>query len=328
MRGGSVAQEKNSARKIIVDFKHHCCSRPLRNVFSLVEALTLSLLPGCMSPNPAPEVQKFADAVAVTATNAAGAFDAVQAGYVEEQNSALALKTNAEQFNHANIEPFISSQAIEARLQVLAILEQYAAKLSLVAGNSAETNLDQKSARLAAAVKKLDTNLVASSLMSSEKVTPQEINIAITALDTVAKWIIQRYADKELKSAISDMKGPVNAICGLLSSDLVRLRGELKAEYQQTMINDDTGMNDNWARLTPMERRAELKNLETLTATLNQTDATLADLQSAVTNLASAHEALDEVFTKNNANAISLIEQFKSQAEDIGKYYNSLGTNN
>jgi hypothetical protein len=302
-------------------------SRAVRNCVSLASAISICLVFGCMSPNPAPEVQKFAKAVAITATNAAGAFDVVQTGYVEEQISEIALKPNAEEFNPANIEPFLSSQAIEARIEVLDVLELYAAKLSMLTGNSSDTNLEQQTSKFATALKKLDTNLVSSSLMTTEKVTPQEINIFMTALNTVAEWIIQRKENQEAKSAIGEMKGPVNAICGLLSADLARLHGELRAEYQQTLMNDDKGMIDNWPRLTPMERRGELRNLEHLTASLNKADSTLLDLQGAVTNLAAAHEALDQVFTKDNTTAASLIEEFSAEAQGIGKYYNSLGTN-
>jgi hypothetical protein len=281
-----------------------------------------------VSPNPAPDVQKFADAVAVTATSAAGAFDAVQAGYFEEQISAIALQTNIEAFNPADIQPFLSADAIKARLDVLDVLKLYAAKLSVLCGNPSESNLDQATDKFASAMQKLDTNLVTASLLTSEKVTPQEIDIFTTALNTVADWIIERKESKEAKKTIIAMRKPVDDICSLLSSDLQRIHGQLRAEYKQTRQNDDDALIHSWPRLSPPERREELKNLEDLTVSVDKADSTILSLRSAVSNLAVAHASLDDVFTKDKVKASELIDDFRDQAQRISKYYSSLGTNN
>jgi hypothetical protein len=281
-----------------------------------------------MSPNPAPDVQKFADAVAVTATNAAGAFDAVQAGYFEEQISAIALQTNVAAFNPADIQPFLSADAIKARLDVLDVLKCYAAKLSILCGNPSESNLDQATDKFAAAMQKLDTNLVTASLLTSEKVTPQEIDIFTTALNTVADWIIERKEAKEAKKTIIAMRKPVDDICSLLSSDLERIHGQLRAEYKQTRQNDDDALIHSWPSLSPPERREELRNLEDLTVSVDKADSTILSLRSAVSNLALAHASLDDVFTKDKVKASELIDDFRDQAQRISKYYSSLGTNN
>lgn len=286
------------------------------------------LLFGCVSPNPAPEVQKFADAVAVTATNAAGAFDAVQAGYFEEQISAIALQTNITTFNPDDIQPFLPPDAIKARLDVLDVLKLYAAKLALLCGNPSETNLDQATDKFASAMQKLNTNLVASSLLTSEKVTPQEIDIFTTALNAVADWIIERKEAEEAKKTIEEMKKPIDDICALLSSDLERIHGQLRAEYKQTRQNDDDALIHSWPRLSPPERREELRNLEDLTVSVDKADSTILTLRSAVSNLAVAHASLDQVFTKDKVKATELIDDFRTQAERISKYYSSLGTNN
>lgn len=325
---GSVSPVKKLCREVTMDHRYYARFGILRCCTCLAPIVGAFLLFGCMSPNPGPEIQKFANAVAVTATNAAGAFDAVQAGYYEERISAIALETNVAAFNPDDIQPFLPADAIKARLDVLDVLKLYAAKLALLCGNPSETNLDQATDKFASAMKKLDTNLVTASFLSSEKVTPQEINIFTTALNAVADWIIERKEAEEAKKTIEEMKKPIDDICALLASDLQRIHGQLRAEYKQTRQNDDVALIHSWPHLSPPERREELRNLEDLTVSVGKADSTILTLQSAVSNLAVAHASLDDVFTKDKVKASELIDDFSTQAQRISKYYSSLGTNN
>jgi hypothetical protein len=211
---------------------------------------------------------------------------------------------------------------------VLDVLKLYAAKLSILCGNPSESNLDQATDKFASAMQKLDTNLVATSLLTSGKVTSQEIDIFTTALNTVADWIIERKEAEEAKKTIIEMRKPIDDICALLSSDLDRIHGQLRAEYKQTRQNDDDALIHSWPRLSPPERREELRNLEDLTVSVDKADSTILTLRSAVSNLAVAHASLDDVFTKDKVKASELIDDFSAQAQKISKYYSSLGTNN
>jgi hypothetical protein len=289
--------------------------------------LVLSLLSGCVSPNAPVQIKRFSDAVATTETNATAAFDLVESAYFEEQVTRIALDTNALEFNPASIKPFLRPEDIQARLNVLDVLKLYAAKLSLLVGNTSGTNLDQETTKLGNALNKLDTNLVSSALLQKEPLTSQEINIFTAAFNAVMHWIISRQEEKQAADVIRSMRQPVTDICQFLEKDLSILRPQLSATYKMTRQNDNLAMNASWPRLTPGQRREEIQNLMDLTFAMNHADSTLATLQSSITNLALAHASLDQVFTKNNADAVSLIEQFSSEAQGITTYYNSLQAN-
>ena len=300
--------------------------RLVRPWVCLLAVMGAGFLSGCVSPKPEAEVRRFSEAVATTATKAGGAFDAVQAGYLEEEISVMALQTNVTEFNPASIKPFLSPEAVQARVKVLEVLRLYAAKLSLLLGETSAKDLDQDTTKLTHALNKLDTKLVASALVKSDVVAPQDIDLFMTAVNAVENWILRRQEAEHARAVIGEMKGPVNTICRLLSKDLARVHGELRAEYEQTRQNDDRSMIENWPRLSVVERREELRNLTQLTLAVQRADSTLAALQTDVRDLAAAHEALDEVFTKNSANAAALIDDFAAQALRISSYYNSLQT--
>jgi len=287
----------------------------------------IGLLSGCVSPQAAVQIKRFSDAVALTATNATAAFDLVETGYYEEEVTRAALNTNSLEFNPASIRPFLDSGDIQARLNVLNVLKLYAAKLSLLAGNTSGSNLDQETTKLGKALNKVDTNLVLAAFVQKEPFTPEEINIFTTSLDAVTRWILSREEQKQAGVVIESMRQPVTDICNLLEKDLLILRPQLREDYLQTRQNDSVGMNASWRRLDPIERREEIRNLMDLTFAMSKGDSTLAALQSSITNLALAHASLNQVFTKHNANAISLIDQLSSEAQRIATYYNSLQTN-
>jgi hypothetical protein len=295
----------------------------------LCSIILISLLSGCVSSNPGPQVRKFADAVALTTTNAAEVFAEVQAGYVAEEISATALLTNVTEVANVDlrsVKPFISPETIQARLVLLGGLQLYAAKLSLLLDNPAAAALDRQTTDFANELNEMDTNLVTSALLSSEPFTARDIDIFAAAWNAVAHWILTYEEDKQARLEIGRMKGPVDQMCGLLAKDLLRLHGQFTAEYKQTRQNDSQAMLQSWPNLGPMERREELANLRQLTISIEKADATVAALQSAITNLAASHAMLDQLFTTNRISAIARIDAFSADAKRISSYYQSLPT--
>jgi hypothetical protein len=294
---------------------------------NIVLTILLAAVGGCTTPDAAKQIKAFSDATALTADNTTQAFSLVEDGRLKEELSVSVLhydKTNG--FNPEDIKPFISTNALQVRIDILTALKTYAGKLSALMGNDSLTNFDQDTTKLGQALTNINSDVVKDSFFKTTPATPEEIQIFTTAVNALGHWLISRKEEKEAKAAIDSMQLPVAQICTLLQKDFDILGQQLSNDennalrnYNQYILNNLRQFDEN-----PETKRTEIQDLVALTQEIKANAALFASMKSSTQKLAAAHKALGEVFSNDTSNVRSLINELSAESQRISKYYNSL----
>lgn len=295
----------------------------------MLPAVLMTVIAGCASPDAARHIKNFSDATILTVSNTTLAFKLVEDNYYKEEVSEEVKNfDNKPGFDQNTIQPFMDSNALQVRLDVLNGLKSYAANLSALMGNSSLTNFDQNTTKLGSALSAIDTNLVKDSFFKTAPATAQELQIFTTAINALGRWLITCKEHKEAKQIIASMQQPVADICQLLHKDFEILGQQLKNENEQTYQNENRYILDNLSHFdnNPGEKRAEIQELAALTRETREDAAIFASLESATAKLAAAHRSLNEVFSKDTTNIGLLINELSTESQRISKYYSSLQT--
>ena len=295
----------------------------------------LILIAGCRTPDAARQVKGFSEATILTANNLTQAFTLAEDYRFREEVSVSVLNFEPKPgsdgtpgFSPNRIEPFMNTNALQLRLDVLEGLKAYAADLSALMGNGLPISLDRETTKLGQALNNINTNLVADSFFKTAPATSQEIQIFTTALNTLGHWLMAHKQQREAKLAIASMQQPVADICQLLQKDLGILRQQMLNDCHQTLMNENQYILNNLSQFNnnPAQKRAAILEMATLTREMRN-DATLFDAtKSSVAKLAAANNALGQVFSKNTSDINSLINDLSAESRRISAYYNSLRT--
>jgi len=300
-----------------------------KSIGCLFLAAFIATIAGCASPNAANQIKSFSDATILTISNTTQAFTLVEdIHYKEEVSEEIKNYNDKTGFVLSTIQPFMGSDALQVRLDVLNGLKSYAANLSALMGKSSLTNLDQQTTKLGQALATVDTNLVKYSFFKTAPATAQEIQIFTTAINALGHWLITYKQQKDAKQVIALMKGPVKSISELLQRDFRILKQQLALDNKETLENEDRYLHDNLARFdnNPGEKRAVIQQMAALTQEMKNDAAIFDFLESAAAKLEAAHSALEEVFSKNTTNITSLIQELTTESQRISQYYSSLKT--
>jgi len=213
------------------------------------------------------------------------------------------------------------------RIDVLNALTSYAARLSALMGNPTLTNLDQDTTKLGQSLNALNSNLVQSAFVKVTDVSSNDVQVFTAAVNFLGNWLITLKEQSEARKAISSMQKIVPEICLVLEKDLGYVHNQLTNDFSQTARHADLYLQENYKVLNPIQRRAELDRLVALNTAMKKADAALTMTQSSIAKIESAHQALDQAFTKDTGNIGSLINQARGEAQRVAAYYNSLRTN-
>jgi hypothetical protein len=302
---------------------------------SLLSAILIAVA-GCAT-DASKQIKAFSDATILTADNTTQAFNLVENNYYNEQVSKWVNECDKKSemdlshFNLDTIQPFINTNALQARVAVLTGLKLYAANLSAITGNGSLTNFDQETTKLGQSLTLLDTNIAQCASLKTAPASKEEIQIFTTAINAVGQWIIKWKEDKEAKKAIDEMQTNVTAICQLLNNDLVVLHDQATNDLNQTLgydsdyiLDHQTAFNNN-----PGEKRQAIEGLAVISQSYRVDNAIFDSMLTATRQLDETHKSLKQAFTKNPTNNInSLISEFSAEAKRISKYYSSLKTTN
>jgi hypothetical protein len=302
---------------------------------SLLSALLVAVA-GC-AIDASKQIKGFSDATILTADNTIQAFNLVENNYYNEQISQWVNECEKKQgmdlshFHLDTIQLFINTNALQARVALLAGLKLYAANLSAIAGNSALTNFDLETTKLEQSLTLLDTNIAQCASLKTTPASDGEIQIFTTAINAIGHWVINWKQDREANKAIDEMQTNVTAICHLLTSDLVVLRDQATNDLGMTLgydsnyiLDHQTAFNNN-----PGEKRQAIEGLAAISQSYRVDNAIFDSMLTATKQLDDTHKALKQVFSKNPTNNInSLISEFSAEAQRISKYYSSLKTTN
>ena len=302
----------------------------MRKILLSVYALPVTLifvLAGCTSPNAANQIKSFSDATILTISNTTQAFKLVEDSHFKEQVSDQVLNYDKKPgFNPEVLQPFMPTNALQVRLDVLNGLKLYAANLSALMGNSAMTNLDQETTKLGQALAQVDTNLVSDSFFKQAPASTTEIQIFTTAINALGHWVIDYKRTQDAKELIASMQQPVSNICVLLQKDFYILGSQLQKDQQDTLRHMDLYVLNNLNQFnnSPGEKRATIEEMADFTEEMNTDAAIFLAMESSAEKLEAAHSALLDVFSNNTTTINSLINELSTQAQSISTYYQSL----
>ena len=293
-------------------------------------ALCLLLLSGCSVTPLTRRATEFSTAATATTVKVQNAYQLVEASYIDAQMASLVNNFNAKGFSPSQIHSFMPSAAMQARMQMIAGLQQYATLLAEVSGNEPVAALDTQSEALGKSLQRLSGSAGLSSMAKNAKT---DIGVTSTAVDALGRMLIAHETAKELPAILVRMENPVNEICQVLEADIGTpegsgLRNQLKVDYDTLIAEQRTYIYANEAKMTPEETRAEIEKLPQLVITEERDDAVLAQTQAALKALAATNDAL--VATKNRKHAPAfrvLLGELVTEAEQIGSVYKATMSN-
>src|ERR1039458_607717 len=300
----------------------------------LAPLVLIAGLSGCASPKISTQIGEFSKATVLTADNTKLAFKLVEDGYYHEQVSRLIFKShdpkNIKEFELDSIKPFISTNALQIRLDILDALTTYAVYLSVLVGQGPLTNLDQQTTAFAGVLTTLDTNLVSDLHLQKEAFSPAEIQIFTTAINAIGNWLISYKQEKDAQKVITSMQKPVTDICQLFQKDFEILRDQFTNDVAVTFAQDRQFILDHEAQFenTPGEKQEAIEKLADLTQAYSSDLQIFDSMPAAVAKLAKAQTALGQAVSGNKPdNLDSLISEFSADAQRISKYYRLLKNN-
>jgi len=284
----------------------------------------LLLLSGCSISPLTQRATAFSTAATATTLKVQNAFQLIEQSYTDAQTASLVNNFDTKGFNPSQIQPFMLSEAMQARTQMIAGLQQYATLLAEVSGNQPVTALDTQSEALGKSLQALSTS---SGLSTVAKSANTDIGPASTAVDALGRMLIEHKTAKELPGILTAMQKPVDTICQLLEDDIGTpegsgLRNQLMNDYFVLIAAQKIYIRNNEAKMTPDEKRAAIEQLPQLVITEKQDDATLAQTQAALKSLAATNDALTATKNSKKAPAFqALLAELVAEGQQIGSVY-------
>lgn len=299
----------------------------LRSVALVVASAVAFGTTGCvvtLSPL-AKSTATFSTATATVVTNSEQAYTTANQLHHDEQVAAAIDAYGTPGWSPGTATtPLLTTDQIAARTTVLEGLKAYAQALAALtetknrnaaldtAASTAGVNLQSLTAAGAPDLKTLFPSLSGSGISATETAGIS------TAIDGLARLLLNTRAKQGLAKATTDMDPSVQALCKLIDSDAHILRRQADVDYQGPITNENQFIQNN-RNIDPALRRAEIGKLITLAAQQKANDAMLAQLQQAVLALGKAHTAL-----MNAANGKDP-EALKQKLDDLVKFGTDLG---
>ena len=307
------------------------------NLFKTLGLTHLSLfclffiLTGCANQTAVQQIKTFSDATVLTSSNATQIFQLVEEKHHDSEIAEEILNFTTNGLDEELLKPYFLETNLQIRLNVLAGLKEYAANLSTLTGNSPITNLNQDTTSLASSLTNIDGDLVKKSFFGgvnpSDLPTSQEIDLFATGINALGNWVISHQQAKEAKSAIIAMKPNIDQVCNLFQADLKILQDRLRDDDNLIYHDDDRYIREHFDYYInhPEDLKSAVNGEATLFQAIKKDQILVSGLSSSFSKLAATHDALDQAFSTNTENVVSLVAEFSSQAQRINQYYNSLG---
>lgn len=274
----------------------------------------------------------FGNAASGVIRDSSKAYDAVERVTYNAGVSSLVLDFDKAGFDRKKIKPFLTARDLRVRQNILRGLRQYADTLAEVAGEKSFAPLDKQATELSEALVGLAKN------GDLQKLAPEanadEAKGLATAIDTLAKVLIETKRRRELPGIIAKMQPVIDELCNLLDQDLGDkpadgkgghgLRDQLWNSYDNVIDNQTDFIAKNKDLLSPADKAAEITKLPRLVAQQQAADAALANTQAALRDLVKTHRALlasDQSGTFNDR-----LNELVEDGEQIEEFYNGLDT--
>ncbi len=269
----------------------------------------------------------FATAATDTANNTEDAYELVEASFRDAQTASMIAHFDTSGFDPSQIQPFLPEADRKVRSDVINGLRTYAELLASVSGDQPSKDIDASAKTVATSLQSISSdNLVKAHF------TAADANLAATAIDALGHELLERKRRSELPAVLRQMQQPIETICTLLAADIgdpahSGLRNELHNNYLDLLRDQKNFIADNAAKLSPSEKRNELRVLPKLADAEADADHALASTEKTLLELARTHTALAATAAQKDAPALRLqLQQLDAQARQLTGFYSSLSS--
>jgi len=276
--------------------------RSLRTALALV---LCTLLGGCALSPLAKRTASFSATAAAAATDSANAYQVVEDRYYQAQVSALVISFDETGFDRTAIKPFMAPKDMQARTDILNGLQGYAELLAEVSGDQPMRDVDTQSKALSSSLKALSADDL------NSWAPPGDIDLAVKALNVLAKVLMEHKRSRELPEILGQMREPIQTICELLQKDIgdpknSGLRNQLSNSYADIIRKQQQYIRLNSKSMSPADKRAEIEKLPALVSAGAKADHILATTQRELGDLSKAHTMLADTAREKNSPAFNV----------------------
>jgi hypothetical protein len=286
----------------------------------------LVLLAGCTTSPLAKNTAAFSSAANLVIDSSEDAYRATVRLHNQEQIAAAVARYDTTPNwdpHNLGLTPLIGDAGLEARSQVLQGLRFYAQTLSDLTNHINSEKLDAATTSAGKNLKDLSGN-IASATGAGFKLSETQANVATTALNALATFLVGKKVSSGVPTVIKSMDPHIETITQLLIDDIGVLRRQAHNDYEQMLTQQDSFIRHAQG-LSPVERRAEIDRLPEIVERQQATDDTLADLQSTLGKLALAHHALAAAAQNKNPESFRAhLADLEAASRRLYKYYSSL----
>ncbi len=230
-------------------------------------------------------------------------------------------------YNPRTVPPLLTAKAIQSRLAVLAAFKAYSESLVAITNGTDSPELQAAAKSAGDGIADLGNTLAPSveTTGSSSPVTPAIQNGVSTAIDALGQFLTNRKVKKELPHIVVTMDPHVKALCDLLESDIMLLKGIEDRDYNFVINQQTLFIREAAGRLDPGVRRGLITKLPEIARNQQESDRELTQLSGAIVRLELTHHALAADLQGNNpVSWKQKLAQLAAAGEDLGKFYSSL----
>lgn len=234
-------------------------------------------------------------------------------------------------YNPRSIETLLSERDIDARLAVIAALQEYAKTLVAITSGTDSPAL-QAAARSVGDNLSSFANLLASSPSSPSStqvspITPDVQSGISAALDALGQFLVSRKVSRDLPPIIMKMDPHVQALCALLERDVDILQQQERSDFNRIIDQQTLFLRQN-AKMDPEERRAEIMKLPGFVRQQRAAEEKLVTFRTGLIRLAKTHRELAAAAQdRNSESATQKLEELASAGRNLGSFYLSLPAN-
>src|SRR6202000_315252 len=162
----------------------------------------------------------FGNAASTAVRNTSNGYDTIQRNTIDVSVSSLVLDFDKSGFDRTKIKPFIPEHDLEIRQQILQGLQKYSDDLADTSSDHAFASIDDQSQALSKQLTALGANADLKKIAPNVTVNESEAKGLATAVDALARVLVERKRRNELPRIITKMQPVLEQICHLLDEDI------------------------------------------------------------------------------------------------------------
>jgi hypothetical protein len=248
--------------------------------------------------------------------------------YFDEETSAAVLNYDSEPaWDPHSIQPLLTKQQLRVRYTLLDGLRAYAQDLDKIENSPKRArDLDAAASGVGNNLVTLTTNLD-EDLGGSKGITISQAkaNGLSTATKALGEFLIASKVRHGLAGRIDEMDPHIQAICKVLELDITTLQSQANYDYSNLLTQQDLFIRKAGDKLSPVERRAEIRRLPKIIERSEASKALLEDLERAISRLALAHHALAAAARSDDPETVrQRIADLQDSGQVLATFYQSL----